>query len=316
MTPLVSVIIPVYNKEHYVVKCVTSVLEQTFHEFELIIVDDGSTDNSIKLVSQINDPRIISIRQSNKGPGAARNVGLSKAKGKYVTFLDADDYWEREFLKTAMDCLESNSECAVFICGSTWQPGDQVRLPILKNESNPASGHWIVPEQNSPKQTQQIVDFFTLGTVMLKREIPIKYNGFFEIFRCTSGEDAYLWIQIMFNHPIYRELRSLVTINIEGSDLGIGRGEIKPVPPSLLYPNQLYQNCPQHRKTTLSNLLDYIAFLSIRRELHALRLVSAIRLYLRYPNLVKHRTEEFPSFPGAFAIIPLRKIRKRIFRAN
>jgi len=312
----VSVVIPLYNKEDYVVRCVNSVLEQSFTDFELVIVDDGSTDNSAHLVSQFTDPRIILVHQGNTGPGAARNAGLLRSKGKYVAFLDADDYWNKDFLYVAVSRLESASQCDVFICGSTWQPGDQIRWPQLIEETNVSSGYWEIPDQISPVQTQRIVDLFVLGAVVLRREVPLKYNGFFDISHCTSGEDAYLWIQVMLNHAIFREFESLVTINIQGSNLGIGRGEIKPVPPSLLHPEKLYQTCPKDKTAILKRLLDHTAFLAIRRELYALRMVSAIRLYLKFPDLIKYRTNEFPPFPKALFVIPLRKLIKLILRGK
>lgn len=101
-TPLVSVIVPMYNVEPYIEKCVTSILDQTVQSLELVIVDDGSTDASsdkaIRAAAQ--DPRLNLIRQENQGVSVARSTGLSLAQGRYVAFVDADDWLEPAFLAT------------------------------------------------------------------------------------------------------------------------------------------------------------------------------------------------------------------------
>lgn len=93
-----SIIIPLYNKEMYVAECLESILKQTYCNWEAIIVDDGSTDGSVDVVKRFLDldNRIICIRQDNKGPGLARNEGIKRAKGDYLLFLDADDFWNND----------------------------------------------------------------------------------------------------------------------------------------------------------------------------------------------------------------------------
>ena len=90
----VSVIIPVYNSENYLVKCLNSIVNQTLNEIEIIIVNDGSTDDSQLIIDEFkrNDSRIITIEQLNGGLGAARNKGIENASGEYIAFVDSDDY--------------------------------------------------------------------------------------------------------------------------------------------------------------------------------------------------------------------------------
>lgn len=102
--PLVSVIMPLYNKRPYVRYAIESVQNQTYANWELIIVDDGSTDGSSEEIPP-NDPRIRVFAQENRGPGAARNRGIEKAAGELVTFLDADDYYFRHKLEREADIL-------------------------------------------------------------------------------------------------------------------------------------------------------------------------------------------------------------------
>ena len=119
MPPKISVIIPLYNKEKIVERSVNSVLSQSFNDFELIIVDDGSTDNSLKIVESIKDERIRIIVQSNGGPSKARNTGIKNAKADWLYFIDADD----EMLPKALDCLWrgviNNSQYMMF-CGEVY----------------------------------------------------------------------------------------------------------------------------------------------------------------------------------------------------
>lgn len=88
---LFSIIIPLYNKEKFIKSAINSVLNQTFRDFELIVIDDGSTDGSAAVVETFDDPRVILVKKNNGGPSCARNVGRSLAAGKWVMFLDADD---------------------------------------------------------------------------------------------------------------------------------------------------------------------------------------------------------------------------------
>lgn len=92
-----SIIVPVYNAEKYLDKCISSILEQTYHNIELILVNDGSTDKSEQICIEYakNDNRIIYLKQSNAGPSASRNNGISRSKGDYIQFLDADDYLDK-----------------------------------------------------------------------------------------------------------------------------------------------------------------------------------------------------------------------------
>ncbi|MFT6208936.1 MAG: glycosyltransferase involved in cell wall biosynthesis, partial [Colwellia sp.] len=96
--PIVSVIIPMYNVEKYIEQSIDSVLKQTYHNFEIILVDDGCTDDTLNKVNKFTDPRIRLIHQTNRGLSGARNTGIDSARGLYVALLDADDYWAKDKL--------------------------------------------------------------------------------------------------------------------------------------------------------------------------------------------------------------------------
>jgi len=118
--PKISVIIPLYNKEKSIERSINSILKQTFRDFEIVVVDDGSTDNSLAVVNAIKDDRILIVSQRNAGPGAARNTGVKNATANWIVFLDADDEIlidTLEFFNTMiakypnMDILDSNKYC-------------------------------------------------------------------------------------------------------------------------------------------------------------------------------------------------------------
>lgn len=109
-TPEVSIIVPVYKVEKVLRRCVDSILDQTFSDFELILVDDGSPDDSGVICDEFakKDSRVIVLHQGNQGASAARNAGLDIAKGKYVAFVDSDDYVERDYLEQLVTAMESH----------------------------------------------------------------------------------------------------------------------------------------------------------------------------------------------------------------
>ncbi|MBD2103238.1 glycosyltransferase family 2 protein [Leptolyngbya sp. FACHB-261] len=113
MTPNVSVIIAVYKVEQYIAATVQSVLAQTYQDFELLIVDDGSPDRSVEICQQFQDPRIRIIRQKNRGANAARNAGIRQAQGQYLAFLDGDDLWLPEKLAKHIEHLEQSSKVGI-----------------------------------------------------------------------------------------------------------------------------------------------------------------------------------------------------------
>ena len=111
--PVFSVVVPIYNVEKYVEECIQSVLDQTYSNFEIICVDDGSPDLSISLVQQFNDPRIRIVRQKNRGLAAARNTGINASRGLYIALLDSDDFWHPSKLAQHFKHLNSNPKLGV-----------------------------------------------------------------------------------------------------------------------------------------------------------------------------------------------------------
>jgi len=141
--PKVSVIIPCYNHGQYIDKAVDSMLNQTFQEFEIIIIDDGSTDEfTVNKLRHYDKPKTTVIHITNQGLAAARNNGIKKAKGEYILTLDADDYFESTFLEKAVPVLDDQPKVGVVSCGVRYfgftnrkvmPKGGDVRVCIAKS---------------------------------------------------------------------------------------------------------------------------------------------------------------------------------------
>lgn len=116
MTPLISIIVPVYNVEDYIVECLQSILRQTYRNYELIIIDDGSTDNSGGICDTISetDTRIIVVHKKNGGLSSSRNVGMRYATGEYVAFIDSDDFIDDDYIEKLINkAVEDKSDIVV-----------------------------------------------------------------------------------------------------------------------------------------------------------------------------------------------------------
>lgn len=122
----VSIIIPVFNAERTIEKTIRSCIEQSYINLEVIIIDDGSTDNSSSVIKSINDNRIKYYYYKNSGRSIARNRGLSLAKGEYIQFLDSDDTLEKDKIQKAMDILQRDSSIDAVYCGTTYLKDNKI----------------------------------------------------------------------------------------------------------------------------------------------------------------------------------------------
>ena len=134
MKPEISVIIPLYNKEKIIQQCVDSILTQSFQNFELIIVNDGSTDNSLKIIEEIQDSRIRIINQENGGQSKARNTGIKNANADWLYFIDADDMSTPGCLQHFYELIQLNPQIEMF-CGEVLMSNNK-RKKIAKTYSD------------------------------------------------------------------------------------------------------------------------------------------------------------------------------------
>src|SRR5215217_3780270 len=130
MSPKVTVITPVYNGERYIEGAIASLLAQSFQDWELVIIDDGSSDSTPQILEKLADPRIRVFRQENAGEANARNVGLDQATGEYISFLDADDLYLPTALEDLSSFLDSHPEFDVIY--SDGQICDDQDHPLMR----------------------------------------------------------------------------------------------------------------------------------------------------------------------------------------
>ncbi len=130
--PTVSVVIPMYNAAKYLRECVDSVLAQTYKDFEIIAIDDGSPDNCAEIIESYDDPRLRLVRQQNRGLAGARNTGIRQSRGRYVAFLDSDDSWHPEKLERHVGHLDHNKEIGVSYSASAFMDEDSNPLGLFQ----------------------------------------------------------------------------------------------------------------------------------------------------------------------------------------
>lgn len=128
---MISVIIPLYNKEPIIARCLQSVLSQDYEDFEVIVVNDGSTDKSADIVRSFNDKRITLVEQENGGPSKARNTGVRNSKGEWIVFLDADDEFMKDALCTFDSIIKKNVNSCYITCSYYHRLSNNVLVPHL-----------------------------------------------------------------------------------------------------------------------------------------------------------------------------------------
>ena len=181
---LFSVIVPTYNRESFIVKTIQSVLSQSYSNFELIIVDDGSTDNTEKVVGRIRDERIKYHKKENAERGAARNYGTNKAKGDYITFLDSDDLLYSKYLKEANLFVKKNKSANVFH-----------QLFDVRNNTDKLIHSADYSNNNVFKSLIKKGNFMACQGMFLRTDFA-KSNLFIEDKNLAGSEDYELWLRI------------------------------------------------------------------------------------------------------------------------
>ncbi len=183
--PKVSIIIPAYNAIAYLPKTIESVLQQTFTDFEVLIVNDGSSDNILQWADDIADARIQVISQSNQGVSTARNTGIAHAKGEYVAFLDADDLWDATKLEKQVSCLDNDHTIGLVY---TW-------TLLIDQLGNPTGKSYIYYAEGDVWKQLVVRDFICNGSSPMVRRSCFEKAGLFDP-NIAFGEDLDMWIRI------------------------------------------------------------------------------------------------------------------------
>ncbi len=218
MAFLISVVIPLYNKQNSAARAISSVLMQTDQNFELIVVDDGSTDDSLQVARGFSDPRLQLLTQQNEGVASARNRGVKAATGDYVCFLDADDEYAADFLLQIRKLILLNPSAALFAC--RYKEVDECGQPFL--------GRCDLPDDFCG----QVDDFFShyqrsrslicSSNICARRELINQVGGFPDGERI--GEDIYLWLRLALLGPVMFSGKILSTVYRNAENRTISSG--------------------------------------------------------------------------------------------
>lgn len=188
--PVVSIILCSFNRAGLITRAIDSVLKQNFGLFELIIVDDGSTDETYKIVMPLSekDPRCVYIRHHNRGLSASRNVGISLARSRYVTFLDSDDEYRPSHISRRLEYLERRPDVDAIFGGV--------------HCTGPRSKHYVV-DLTSKGRKIHVSKCFVGGTLFAKRKVLQRIGGFPDL---DFGEDYHLMLKLQKNFSVRRVL--------------------------------------------------------------------------------------------------------------
>jgi glycosyltransferase involved in cell wall biosynthesis len=193
MAPQISIIMPCLNAERHIENAVASVLGQSFTDFELLIVDNGSTDHTTGIIGSFSDSRIRAMSFDKRGVGFARNYGLQHAYGEYVAFLDSDDTWSPEFIEKMHLALQARPDAVLAYCG--WQ---NVGL------KGPRSDPFVPPDYEGPNKFEALLEGcrWPIHGVLTRRSA-ITAAGDFNT-DLTIAEDYLLWMEVSVAGAIVR----------------------------------------------------------------------------------------------------------------
>lgn len=184
--PLVSIVIPCYNAEKYIEETIQSVLNQSETDLEIIVINDGSTDNSAQIVNAFSDKRIQLINQKNQGVSAARNLGLNKAKGTYIVFFDADDIMCDTFIEDRLKSIHGSDN--IGCCSNVIfidEEGTLINDNIAKSASEPSQIINFIP------------DTITCPSGYLYKSMFLKENGILFNTKLQSSADKFFLLEIL-----------------------------------------------------------------------------------------------------------------------
>lgn len=213
---MISVVIPLYNKERQIAETLRSVLQQSFLDFEIVVVNDGSTDGSVAAAESVQDERIRIIHQENAGVSAARNRGIEEARYEFIAFLDADDRWKSDYLQTQYELTQKYPECSVFACNYEFVHADGSVHPTIirklpfEEENGILSNYFEVASCSHPPMWT--------SAVMVRKEVIQSIGGF--PVGIKSGEDLLTWARLACRGKIAYSRDALAEFHMEGYQRG------------------------------------------------------------------------------------------------
>lgn len=260
--PQISVIIPVYNGENTISKTIASVLAQTFTDLEIIVINDGSSDRTAKVVQQITDPRVSIYDYPNGGPATSRNRGIIKSQGEYLSFIDGDDLWTQDKLEIQYQALQDYPQAAVAYSGTDWIDEQGI---FLRHASAPG------PSGNIYAYALLYNLFGSGSNFLVRREALFAirasvedFNSFFDEFTkpsedwdlCIRLAEKYEFIAVSQVQILYRRSLNSLSSQLVQQERGTLRALKKAF-------NQAPANLQYLRRPSLTNIYRYISYKSL-----------------------------------------------------
>ncbi|MBZ8182199.1 glycosyltransferase [Oscillatoria salina] len=282
--PIISVIVPAFNAEKTIQETINSVINQTFSNFELIIINDGSQDSTLEILESIKDPRIKIFSYPNAGAAVSRNRGFAKAVGEYIAFLDADDLWTPDKLEAQLSALQATPEAAV---AYSWSDCIDETSKFLR-----PGGHISINGNAYAKLL--MVDILENGSnPLIHRQAFIEVGGFDESLQAGQDWDLYLRLAAKYHFVTVPRSQILYRISANSMSADVWRLETA----SLQLISRAYSKAPSSlqklKKYSLGNIYKYLTVKAIEGNPERKKGIAAIRFLGQTvkndPLLLKHR---------------------------
>lgn len=295
--PEISVIIPTYNAEKTICETIESVCKQTFIDLEILVINDGSTDATLENISAINDPRLQVFSYYNSGVAIARNRGIEKATGQYITFIDADDLWMPNKLRAQWEALQNAPEAAVAYSWSDYiDSSSQISHPGQRVQFyGNVFPHLLVN------------NFLESGSNPLIRQIAIQRLGGFEPSLVPAEDwDFYLRLAAHYEFVLVPEVHILYRISTQAASANTTKMEAK----SLQVIERVFREVPESwqylKKESIKNLYTWLLFRSLEGKNNRQKSKIAARYFWRAiasnPSLLYKRSKVMAIVAAKIAI--------------
>lgn len=283
-----SVVIPLYNKEPHIADTLTSVLAQTYPNFELIVVNDASTDGSRDVVSQFSDKRIRTVERKEPGPGgyAARNRGIREAQHNWIAFLDADDVWCPSFLEKMKSVIEENFNTGFFASG--WYESTNLTGKVTNTycqKYGHVGPHRIDLTTFLEKSTQNLGPVCS-SVAIVKKDL-IREAGLFPENVCRFGGDIDTWFRIMIkgNHLVINPV-PLATYNKEAINMVTKKNQLQTIETCVRKTAlKLFESNAIEKRNLVKRFVNHYQYLQVRKKGMAAQLDTVdLRFVFKWAN--------------------------------